>query len=274
MSVSYMVIKKVEDAHYRIQQNIYFSGMDKIEGALLLYSDKIEDFFWNYAAEIDIDKERMKELVKTIIGFYKSKNRAPAIYITPLTKPNNLAEYLKKLGFELKFTDAWMLYESTPKKKVQTSSNFSIREVKNKNDMELFVRIFNESYGGAPSEGEPYAGLSAYYGEALKEAFLKPHPNKKIINYLAYIDNKALGIGSFISLHGYGGIYNLGTIPEYRKKNVGTAISMKAIEDSIKYNIKVLFLQTEKGSYVEKFYSQLGFVTKFIGEGYVLSNEK
>lgn len=271
MAISREMVKNVENAHYQLQQNIYYSQQTRIKGALLLSSDKIKDYFWNYAAEIDVNKDHVKELVNTIIRFYESNNRTPAIYITPFTQPNNLVEYLKEMGFGLQFRDAWMFYEGIQSKEGQIPHSFSIREVKNTNDMDIFVKIFNESYGGTPTEGEPYAGLPTYYGEALKESFSKLHPNKKIINYLASMNNKVVGIGSFIFSRGYGGIYNVATIPEYRKKGVGTAISKKIIDNSIKHNIKVLFLQTEKGSYVEQFYNKLGFATKFIGEGYVLS---
>lgn len=265
------IIRNIENAHYQLQNNIYFSEMKKIDGALLLLSDKIEDFFWNYAAEINIKEENVNELIKMIIDFYSSNNRDPAIYITPSTRPLNLQEYLKELGFELQFSDAWMFYNNNQKKKNQKSSIFNIKEVKNKDEIELFVKIFNEVYGGTPTDDEPYGGLPSYYGEALQESFLKSHQNKIVNNYIAYLDNKVVGIGSLISTKKYAGIYNVGTIPEFRKKGVGTAISMKAIDDSIKQNIEILFLQTEKGSYVEQFYTNLGFSTRFYGEGYVLS---
>ena len=56
------------------------------------------------------------------------------------------------------------------------------------------------------------------------------------------------------------------------KKGVGSALTINCVYDAFDKGVKFIFLQTEKGSYNEKYYNKLGFNTKFVGKGFVLEN--
>lgn len=271
MSISTDMASAIEKAHYRNQQVMYFSGMRVIKGAVLLYSDIIDDFFWNYAAHVNTTQEKVDELIQEIIAFYRKKKRQPSVYLTSFSKPPNISKYLETHGFRVEFKDAWMIYEREipPIKKPKA---LIIKEVKSNEEMEIFMKVFYEAYGGA-SEGEPYGELPPTYGEALCLSFRNPPKETSIIHYLGFINEEPVGIGTLISSEGFGGIYNVGTSLKCRRKGIGSAISLKAIEDSKKEGNNLTYLMTEEGSYVEEFYKKLGFSTKFIGRGYVLSEE-
>lgn len=51
---------------------------------------------------------------------------------------------------------------------------------------------------------------------------------------------------------------------------IGSALTLNAVADSVKNNAKIVFLQTEQGSFNEKHFANLGFSVKFIGQGFVL----
>jgi len=261
----------MEKAHYRNQQGMYFSGTEVIEGAVLLYSTIIDDFFWNYAAQIDITKEKVEKLIQEVTTFYLKKKRQPSVYLTPFSKPKNISKHLESHGFRMELKDAWMVYEKEVPL-IETQESLVIKEVQSNEDMGIFTKVFYEAYGGA-SEDEPYGELPPTYGEALRRSFEKLPNETSIIHYLGFINGRPVGIGTLISSHGFGGIYNVGTSSRYRRKGIGSAISSKAIEDSKKEGNTVTYLMTEEGSYVEDFYRRLGFSTKFIGCGYVLFEE-
>lgn len=271
MNISPHLANAIEKAHYRNQQGMYFSGIKIIKGAMLLYSDIIDDFFWNYAGQVNTTLEEVEELIQEIIAFYREKKRLPSIYLTPFSQPPNTSKRLETYDFGVELKDAWMVYErkTHPFKKTK---DLIIKEVRSKEDMEIFIKVFYEAYGGA-SEDEPYGKLPPTYGESLRISFRNPRKETKIIHYLSFIEQKPVGIGTLISSNGFGGIYNVGTSPKYRKKGIGSIISLNAVDDSNKEGNRITYLMTEEGSYVEEFYKKLGFSTKFNGYGYVMSEK-
>jgi len=271
MNISSDTANAIEKAHYWNQQGMYFSKMKTIKGAVLLYSDIISDFFWNYAGQIRISQEDTEELVYEIITFYQKEARQPAVYLTPFSQPQDISKYLEDQGFKIEFRDAWMTYDGkTPH--VKKPKELLVKEVRSNDDMEIFINIFFEAYGGA-TEDEPYGELPPAYGDALRRSFKNPPKENRITYYLGFINGRPVGIGTLISSNGFGGIYNIGTSPNYRRMGIGSAISIKFVEDSKREGNTTTYLMTEEGSYVEKFYQGLGFSTKFIGCGYVLSEK-
>lgn len=226
------ILEESENRHYKFQMGCYFSGSKKIRGAFLLWNDKIQDSYWNYATKINIDEESLPELIKKITSFYRAKNRQPAIYLTPFTRPKNLPEITKQFGFKSKFRDAWMFYEKT-EPQVILPQNFIMKQVETGEEMKIFAYIFHQAYGGVTPE-EPYGALPKEYGECLFESFSKPQRDKRIIHYLGILDKRPVGIATLIYSGRFGSIYNVGTIPSYRKKGIGSALTLNAVADSKK----------------------------------------
>jgi len=61
--------------------------------------------------------------------------------------------------------------------------------VKSSEDMEIFIKVFYEAYGGV-SEDEPYGQLPLSYGDIILGLFEDPFKETKIIYYLCFIINK------------------------------------------------------------------------------------
>ncbi len=261
------VLEEAENKDYSFQIGCYFSDSKRIHGALLLWSESIKDSYWNYATKINIDKNHAEELIKEVIDFYKSKNRQPAILFNAFTTPKDLPEIIKKLGFQSKYKSVSMFYEA-PEPKITLPENFVISQVKTKDDMKLFVDVFNQSYGGATPE-EPYGALPKEYGESLFESFSNQQ-KYKTINYIGILNQKPVSIATLIHSGKFGCIYNVGVVPSFRQKGFGSYLTLSVVKDSIKSGAEVVFLQTEQGSFNEKYFTGLGFSTKFVSEGFVL----
>jgi len=79
--------------------------------------------------------------------------------------------------------------------------------------------------------------------------------------YVAYFDGKPVGTSFLFSLMKTGGIFNVGTLKEYRKRGIGTALTVHAIMESSKEGNDLHTLQTAKGGNAERLYEKIGFVT-------------
>jgi len=264
------ILEEAENLHYKFQTGCYFSGSKKIQGVLLLWNDKIKDPYWNFATRINTTEKLFAKLVKKIIDFYKMKNRQPEIYFTPFTKPKNLPQIIEEFNFKSKFKDAWMFYEKN-KPKFIMPKNFLIKQVKTKEEMKIFINIFHQVYSGSTPE-EPYGLLPKEYGKCLFDSIIKPQKNKTVIHYLGILDKRGAGTATLIYSGNFGCIYNIGTIPNHRKQGIGSALTLNAVVDSIENGAKIVFLQTEQGSFNEKYFTKLGFSTKFIGEGFTFGD--
>jgi len=253
-------MKKIENVHYKVQQGVFFTGHKEIEGAILYWNGKITDYYWNLAGLINA--KQPEELIKEAIKFFKNKKRQPTFYIVPWTKPKNFKEILQKTSFKLAYQDAWQVYDGP--QKIDVPANLEIKEVKTKEDMQIFVDVFNKAFSGAP--GDPYGALPKEYGETVFASFGK----KFWKNYLVYCNGLPVATGGIAIDGECAGIYSIGTDPKFRKKGFGAAIVNFLTKVALENNCKFIFLQTLKGSTNEKFYNKLGFKTEFTGEGWFL----
>jgi ribosomal protein S18 acetylase RimI-like enzyme len=78
---------------------------------------------------------------------------------------------------------------------------------------------------------------------------------------LAYVGNKPVGTSGLLSCRKTGGIFNVGTLKEYRGQGVGTTVTAYALMDSIKEGNTLHVLYTEKEGNPERLYHRLGFRT-------------
>src|SRR3989338_7757499 len=102
------ILEEAENKDYGFQIGCYFSDSKSIQGALLLWSERIKDSYWNYATKINVDNKHAEKLIREIIDFYKSKNRQTAILFTSFTIPKDLPNLVKKIGFQSKYKSVSM----------------------------------------------------------------------------------------------------------------------------------------------------------------------
>ena len=232
-------------------------------GFLLFYSDRISDISSNFA-EINPDMKRIDASLDNIATFYRKMKRKPTLSITPWSKPHRISNMLINNEWKLESTTAWMSYN---KKHPNWPKNekLTITEVESRKEMRIAQRVFNTAYNDKKSEETPYGSLSPVYGEKMFESYVKNEkkPKKEARFYLAYINDKPVGISLLVTLKGYTAIYNLGVIRKYRKQGIGTALIIKCLNKASSLNRRKIFLQTEAKTFNERFYRKLGFRREF-----------
>lgn len=81
--------------------------------------------------------------------------------------------------------------------------------------------------------------------------------------YIAYENEKPVGVTLCIYHKNIAGIYAVATMPEHRKMGVSTTLIQRAVDDAISNNMKTITLQTSTESYAHSFYRNLGFENIF-----------
>ena len=262
-----MLVDAIE-IHWKLQLGSYFSGVHKLNGAVYNIGGRVTDYYWNYAGLINAEHGKEKDLIAEIIAFAESKNRIPAIYLDPSTKPNNFDVFLKEAGFIAEDDEIWMFYDRNKQTDIVNPKEMKILPVKNMKDMEGFISVFNEAYEML-EEGE----TESPYGQSLLDAFQNPPKEVIIEHYLGVVNKKIVTVGSIYMSGDVAGLYNVGTLPEECKKGYGGAISSYVINRSNELDHRRLLLQTELDSDAASLYSKLGFMPAFSGAIWSLAGE-
>jgi len=260
------ILREAEYAHYDFQSGVYFTDSKIIDNGLILWNTVIDDVFWNYATKVNISSDKFDDFIEIVKKFFISINRKPSVYVTPFTVTRNVEDELLKSGFKANYKDAWMFYEYD-NVKLEIPKDFVIKKVESEKELEIFLEVFDKAYG---NPDDVYNDMdNAGYIQCIKESFKR----NKDFYFLGYFKNKPVSISVLSFNEKYAGIYTVGTIPKERGNGFGTILTLKCVDEAMKMGIKVIFLQTEQGSYNEKYYDNIGFKTKFIGTGYVFEGE-
>jgi ribosomal protein S18 acetylase RimI-like enzyme len=97
----------------------------------------------------------------------------------------------------------------------------------------------------------------------LKAANDRNLQNARQIFYVGYLQGDPVGTCLTIFEEGLAGIYAVATLPQHRKKGIGTTIMRQAIADARKRGAGTITLQVKQDSYAEDFYRHLGFERVF-----------
>jgi len=254
---------------YEFQRGCFYTGFIDKDDGIFAWNDRLPFTpWWNHAAKLFDQSTGVTSFVEEAIQFFREKQRYPAINITSFSKPNTLSASIIRRGFKVENTDAWMFYEQDPPV-VNFPLGFSISMVTTLSEMNIFVDLFDKAHSGA--DDEPYGKLPKEYGESLLDFFTAPPTDRSVIHYLGYFNGIPVGYATLIYSGRFAGIYNVGTIPEYRKRGVGTTLTLNAVTDALRNGAEIVYLVTEQGSYNEKLYSKMGFNARLHAKLHVLN---
>lgn len=253
-------MNKLIDWHFCVQKGMYFDELKITKDCSYFLSKTIKDSYWNYALFND-NVELDKLLIKNIESVFYAEDRVPCFYI--VDEDTKLVEKLSAHGYDLLFEESFMVFQH---KGVwdKNRDDLYVKRVNGDKEIIDFMNVFVSSYGGEKTPEQPYGELDKTYYDALLNSFSNA---EKFYHYICYMGSQAVSIATLCFDNMKGGIYNVGTVPCFRGKGFGSAVTNACIHQWKQMNGDVLFLQTELGSSVEKWYYKMGFKQMFIGRG-------
>lgn len=264
------LIEKLEHFHFECQQGMYFSEYINLNNGIGLFSNIVEDNYFNYIARINVNsKEEFTQVWKDIRLLFVERHRNPSVYVSPTSSMFDNTDRIIPESLQKSYTDAWMLLENINMiEKVEIPDHLIIEQINEVTDRSDFVNTLITAFG-SKNEEDPYADLPKYYLTALDKSFDNYKGSEyTVLNYWAKVKGKPVSTATAILKGDTACFYNVGTYEEYRKQGISRAVLKVLVQDLIRRNAKYIFLQTAKGSYVENYYKKLGFNTIFIGECY------
>jgi len=217
-----------------------------VKGAVVTCYPEISMFPLNHAADINVNEGQAENLLNRVTRLFLSRGSPYACFrISPLTRPKFFTSLLEKHGFERKEEESVMVFKG--------------KHVEDKLNPDVKVKEISESKIGL-------------WNEILIRSFEMPSDWKQRLDklvvewtrrgwkcYMAYVGGKPVGTCNLVSLMKTGGIFSVGTLKEYRRRGVGTTLTLYAVLDSINEGNNLHTLQTTKGGNAERLYKKIGF---------------
>ena len=210
----------------------------------------------NHAADININKDEAENLLNVVVKHFQSRGSAFVRFrITPLTRPRTFSSFLESHGFEKKSENSIMVFKG--------------KELKNKTNPDVEIREI-------PISERDVADKIVFTVFELPNEWKKGW-ERLVIDwmrrggryYVAYVDGKPVGTSFLFSLMKIGGIFNVGTLKEYRNRGIATALTIHAINESIRKGNDIHTLQADKGGNAERLYKKIGFTIDHTASWYV-----
>jgi ribosomal protein S18 acetylase RimI-like enzyme len=92
--------------------------------------------------------------------------------------------------------------------------------------------------------------------------------------YVARLEGTAVGAATLMAWEGVFGIYGVATLPEARRRGVGTALVRRMISDARARDGAPICLQAETDTDAQRWYERLGFRTVYDRTGWTKNSRK
>lgn len=174
---------------------------------------------FNHVGFIRVKPEEVSGLIAECRAFFRAGGLATCcLMVSPATRPANLAEELYRQGFRCQ-TETVMIWEGNIIPTIQGPIRVE-RATPDQADL-VFALLQRVFYPDAAPEG-----LEA--GRRGVELTF----DMGAIHYIAYWGNRPAGAGMLFPHGGMGGVYNMSTLPEFRRRGVATAVMSAILQDA------------------------------------------
>ncbi|MBM3208706.1 GNAT family N-acetyltransferase [Candidatus Shapirobacteria bacterium] len=249
---------------YQLQAGIYFNKPINLGWVKVYTHDLLDDEFNNHALIYSLEGD-CREGVETIEELLRERNRKPALYIAPFSKPQDVRRVITDFGYKLSFSDAWMIYKNTKDIKIERLAA-EVVKIKTGEEIRAYGEVIRLGYSGPKSFDSPYGGVPMENFIIVSQKALRDQQFKnRLEGYLIKSDKRYVAAGLLLRDGKCGYVAGIASIPEARGKGFGKLISQFITNRSLELGNEVTFLGTELSSRNEEFYRRLGYKTIFTG---------
>ena len=191
----------------------------------------------------DVDRQ-----ITDVISHFKSLGIPFKWIIGPSAEPKNIGDHLKRHGCELKWDEAGMAIDlNLIEKQEFKSSDLTIKNV-----------------NGAETLGHWFIPVAEGFqlSESMRKVLYKCYKNLGFKRenwhlYVGYMNGIPVAASNLFIAAGVAGIYHVATLPEYRQRGIGTAMTLIPLRTAKEFGYRYGVLRATKlGEHV---YKKLGF---------------
>lgn len=205
----------------------------------------------NWILNIRFNAQNAERRITENMKFYREKELAMLWWIFPSSTPENLLSLLENA--DLQFSKEGMpgmacdLRDITENhlEKALKRSQIKLMKVTTDNNLKLWGKVFQEGFSLPKTITEMFLDLFKLFGSPFLD------------NYLAIFQEQPVAIASVLYYGGIAGIFNVATLPDYRGKGIGTAITLAPLLDAKKNGYEIAWLESSEMGI--NLYKRIGF---------------
>ncbi len=220
-----------------------------LEGGITWFLTGIPFPLFNGVFATNLSSEDADLVIGQILGKFQERNLPMIWSVTPLSRPRDLGQRLEALGLRYEGSEPSMALDlDALSGDIDLPEGFSIRLVQNSADLISWCDILTGVFH-----------FPAFVSEALFNFLGIPgyDPDAQVKNYMGFENGKLVAVSTVLLAGGVAGIYNVGTLPEARRRGFGRAITMTPLLDTRDLGYRVGVLQSSDMGF--GLYSKLGF---------------
>ncbi len=244
------------EAHISLNLGVFFNKITSRNSLNVATSQRISDFYWNYAYTNDgraIDEAALNEANAAL----RALRREPAVW--------QLAAEDVPPDWVVRSEEAWMWIDAAEWQLCLSSgSPTPLSVVEERRPSEAMLHVFNDAYSTGGDAGDvgyfqlpPEYGIADANSEIVTPAIMR--------HFAGWFNGRCVAVATAAVSQEIGGIYSVATIHGYRRRGFGIDISRCAAAWAFANGARGVLLQTEADSPVEAMYSQLGFRRSHVG---------
>jgi ribosomal protein S18 acetylase RimI-like enzyme len=223
------------------------AGMQTILANDLVLADSgLPTDTFNLICHARLSPENAPERIRTAVAHFAANQRPFAWWLTPGNQPDDLADCLLAAGLQPADTELAMAADlhRLPHDDV-SPGGLQIRRARTTFQLRDFARTLI-------GDGDP-AALRFY--ELAAPALLTPGSPLRL--YIGYLAGVPVATAEVTIGGGVAGIYNVSTLPDYRRRGFGTALTLQSLLDAQAYGCRTAILQAAEAGV--NLYTHLGF---------------
>lgn len=236
------------NANSCIHQGRYFSSIDNPSSPLLNRAGGFKE----------LDESTLLEL----ISWYKGMGGIPRLTVIPKFHSEEFIQLLTAAQFRVlktwNTTELWAKSEDISETKIDKS--IVVREIKNKEEADLFAEIYAESFN---FKGKLKDGMK----ENMKQLF--GAPNTKL--YLGWLNNQPASVGILHLLEKTGYLAMTGTLRKFRGKGLHSAMISYRVKEAKESGVQIISGSAVKGSTSQKNMERYGLKVSHVQETWALT---
>ncbi len=203
----------------------------------------------NYIFDIELTGEDANQRVNELIALIKQGTMPGYILISELSKPDNLAEIFRANGFIVNYDEgSGMAIDLTDAiRQVQIPAHLCVAPVQDEKELAIWVRIVSQAlFGREVITYEQYHDMFMLPNVTMNLGFVDGTP--AATSLVIYSEEKKVATVEQIS-----------TLEEYRRRGLGTAITVASLQQMAARGVKTAVLEATKMG--ESIYRNIGFVS-------------
>jgi ribosomal protein S18 acetylase RimI-like enzyme len=168
--------------------------------------------------------------------------------VGPTASPANIAEYLQARGFTPRSTTQCMILLANDIQQPPSLPQLTISEVTDEAQLKLKCDLEMRGFSSSASDGQRYnqSYLQRGFG-----------PGTPWHHYIGWLDDHAVGVSAIMLHNGVVGIYGVATPPEYRRRGIGSTLTIHAVRSAQNLGYPIITLSNTAMS--AAIYRRLGF---------------